>query len=123
MKSTLVNVSVTILLILSAILIIRFFFWPDTSEIDRLREKIARTHAIVDSLENENNKLISEVDSIQTAYEQRSQIIQRLSLQISTQKREHEKALRRIYEFKGTDDDLLAELNRLIHVQLADSTD
>jgi len=122
MKQTTLTLVIIILLIIIGGLITWLIFGTDTSKIDELTSQIEKTRAKVDSLQNENRQLLVQVDSLRNEYEDKSKKIQQLTHHIAVQRAEYEKTLRRLREYKGTDKELLNELNRIMRLQLADST-
>ena len=121
MKTTL-NLIIQILLIaVIAFLAIKMFGY-DAKEIDELLAKLTRTRATVDSLQQVNSKLMIEVDSLEQRFQGHAEEVAVLNQRIAEQKRKYEQSLRSIYEFKGSDDSLLHELNRAIRSVSSDGS-
>jgi len=89
-------------------------FWPTDKEIDAGLEEIKKTKAIIDSLKNVNSRLIARVDSLQNADRDRIKEIDNLKDRIDKQQQSLRAALEALHDYKGTDGDLVRELNELI---------
>jgi len=112
---------IQIVLILAVIFLALKIFAFDAKEIDQLLAQISRTRTQVDSLRHINRNLMQQVDSLNIRFQERAQEVAALQQRISEQKRKYEKSLRSLYEFKGSDDSLLLELNRAIRAAQSDS--
>jgi hypothetical protein len=121
MKNTL-SLIAKILLVAAVIFLAIKVFAIDGKEIDQLLARLTCTRATVDSLQQVNAKLMTQVDSLNTQFLSRAQEVEALNRRISEQKRKYEKSLRSLYEFKGSDDSLLLELNRAIRTTQSDSS-
>lgn len=121
MKNTL-HIIIQILLVAVIVFLVIKMFAYDEKEIDQLLARLKQTRATVDSLQQENNKLMNQIDSLNTQFQSRAQELVRLNQRIIAQKRKYETSLRSLYDFEGSDDSLLIELNRAIHSVQFDSS-
>jgi len=107
------NIASTVILVIVAIVLTKVF-WPNTKEIDARLNEIKRTKVVVDSLKMENTKLKARIDSLAKAGQTRLQEIENLKDRIQQQQQSLQAALEALHVYKGTDDDLVRELNELI---------
>ena len=107
------NIASTVILVIVAIVLTKVF-WPNTKEIDARLNEIKRSKVVVDSLKMENTKLKARIDSLAKAEQTRLQEIENLKDRIQQQQQSLQAALEALHVYKGTDDDLVRELNELI---------
>lgn len=113
MKAVWKNILSIIVMAVVAVVFTKLF-WPTEKEIDIRLDEIKKTKAIVDSLKTVNTRLSAKVDSLQNAGQARLQEIDNLKDRIQKQRQSLQAALEALYEYKGTDGDLVRELNQLI---------
>lgn len=122
MKKILINIAVVVFIIAVIAVAIKILY-SDNQEIDRLLDQLKSTRVKVDSLQNLNQQLMVQADSLHRQYETRSQEVKELDKRITAQKREYHKTIRSLYVFEGSNDSLLRELNRASHTQFTGSPD
>ena len=112
---------VLILVVLAAIFFMVRHFWVD-SRIKEMQDQITQTLAQVDSLQKENTALLNQVAGIDSLIAEKQQKISILTTNLSATKRKLDEIRENRYEFEGTNDSLLRDLNRAFRDGLRDST-
>lgn len=117
MKKTITNIIITVVAII--ILIVALKYLLVDPQIEKYISRIERTQSRVDSLQRENKQLIARIDSLDEAYQESKAKIEDLKKDIVAKNLKYQKTIRRIYEFKGSNDSLHNALNDAIRREFA----